>query len=509
VTDFVDFRTRSLAQWSHAVNAREISARELTNAALANIEAHNGDLNAFVALDAESARSQADAIDKRLAAGDVVGPLAGIPIGVKDLENACGFITTYGSAAYINDPPSPRDSVQVQRLRAAGCVVIGKTNTPEFGLKGVTDNASFGITRNPWDTSVTPGGSSGGTAAALTSGMVPLATGSDGGGSIRIPSAACGLSGFKPSLGRVPSGDVTAPSWGALSTKGPMARRTRDVALALDSIVGPYSRDLRSLPAPIAPWSPSLESVRAPKKVAWSPTLGLTQVDPEIIAACQLALQVLEDNGVEIVEVENVFSTSPRDVINTLVSTYIRRSIEKFRGTPAWDLLDPLVVVTAEMARVSISGLDMATAEDNCHRLNWDLCNVLDEAPLLLCPTTSGITPKCFMPATGDEIIKLLMRIEKFSSTDIDASSSLDDTIDWLRSKEPINQPFGTVAGQPVPDWTVMTQPFNLTRSPAGTVCAGFTSAGLPVGLQIVGRQHADLEVLETMAFLEDHLAIA
>jgi len=504
----MDFRTRSLAEWANAVRSRELSARELADVALDNIDAWNIQVNAFVAVDAERARSEADSIDSRLAAGETVGALAGIPIGVKDLEDARGFITTFGSAAHAKDVPSERDSVLVERLRSAGCVVIGKTNTPEFGLKPVTDNVTFGITRNPWDLNVTPGGSSGGSAAALAIGIVPLATGSDGGGSIRIPSAVCGLSGFKPSLGRVPSGDPSAPSWGALSTKGPMARRVRDVALALDAVVDPYSRDLRSLPPPATRWSAPLDSPRAPVRVAWSPTLGYMQVDPEILAVCEQAVKALAASGVEVTEVDRVFTTDPRNVISTLVSTYTLRNVERYRGTPFWDQLDPLVVITAEMARATVSGLDMVAAEDGCHRLNWELCDVLDVAPLLLCPTTSGMTPQCFMPTNVDEIIEIFTQMGTFDVTEIDPSVDIDVLFDWLRSKQSINLPFGTVAGQPVMDWTGMTQPFNLTRSPAGTVCAGFTSDALPVGLQVIGRQHADLEVLEAMAFLEDLLAI-
>jgi Asp-tRNA(Asn)/Glu-tRNA(Gln) amidotransferase A subunit family amidase len=504
----VDFRTRSLAEWANAVRRRELSARELTDAALNNIDAWNIQVNAFVAVDAERARAEADSIDARLAAGDTVGTLAGIPIGVKDLEDARGFVTTFGSVAHASDVPAERDSVLVSRLRSAGCVVIGKTNTPEFALKPVTDNVTFGITRNPWDLNVTPGGSSGGSAAALAMGIVPLATGSDGGGSIRIPSAVCGLSGFKPSLGRVPSGDPNAPSWGALSTKGPMARRVRDVALALDEVVGPYPRDLRSLPAPVTRWSATLDSPRAPVRVAWSPTLGYTQVDPEILAACEQAVSALVASGVEVIEVESVFTTDPREVLSTFVSTYTRRTIERYRGTPIWDQLDPLVVIIAEVARATVSGLDMVGAEDACHRLNWELCDVLDDAPLLLCPTTSGITPQCFMPTNVDGIIDIFTQMGTFDLSEIDPSIDINALFDWLRSKSSINLPFGTVAGQPVMDWTGMTQPFNLTRSPAGTVSAGFTGGGLPVGLQIIGRQHADLEVLEAMAFLEDHLAI-
>jgi aspartyl-tRNA(Asn)/glutamyl-tRNA(Gln) amidotransferase subunit A len=232
------------------------------------------------------------------------------------------------------------------------------------------------------------------------------------------------------------------------------------------------------------------------------------EVDPEIHAVCEHAVKALAGAGVEVVEVDTVFTTDPRNVIATLVSTYTRRNIEEYRGSPYWDKIDPLVIMSAEMARATVSALDLVAAEDACHRLNWELCDLMDDIPLLLTPTTSGIPPQCFVPARVDEVIALLTQTSAFDLADIDPTVDIGAILDWLRSKEPINLPLGTVAGQAVMDWTGMTQPFNLTRSPAGTVCAGFTSGGLPIGLQVVGRQHADLEVLETLAFLEDLLAI-
>ncbi|HEX9259460.1 MAG TPA: amidase, partial [Acidimicrobiales bacterium] len=229
-----DFRHVSLPDLAEQVRRREVSARELVEHALARIDALNPRLNAFVAVDADDARAQAAAVDERIVRGEDVGPLAGIPIGVKDLEDARGFVTAKGNAKYAVAPPAEADSVQVARLRAAGCVVLGKTNAPEFGLRAETDNPVFGITRNPWDPSRTSGGSSGGSSSAVAAGMVALATGSDGGGSIRIPSAATGLSGLKPTQGWVPAGDASAVSWQDLSTRGPMARRVVDVAFALD-----------------------------------------------------------------------------------------------------------------------------------------------------------------------------------------------------------------------------------------------------------------------------------
>ncbi len=244
----IDFRTTPLAELARSVRTKEVSARELTQAALDRIRRLDPLYHAFVAVDDERALNEAAAIDARIADGGDPGPLAGIPIGIKDLQSAVGYTTTYGSALHADDPPATADDPFVARMRAAGCVIVGKTNTPEFGWMGNTTNSVFGPTLNPFDPSRGPGGSSGGAAAALAAGMVPLATGSDGGGSIRIPSACCGLSGMKPSLGRVPAGGPNPPGWIDLSTNGPMARRIADVARALDVAVGPPHRPARPPP---------------------------------------------------------------------------------------------------------------------------------------------------------------------------------------------------------------------------------------------------------------------
>jgi aspartyl-tRNA(Asn)/glutamyl-tRNA(Gln) amidotransferase subunit A len=228
------------------IRTGEQSPLEAVDAALERISRIDPDLNAFCELRADDARAQARAVGARLARGEAVGPLAGVPIGVKDLEDATGFRTTFGDPAHASDPPATHDSVEVARLRAAGAVVVGKTNTPAYGFHAETNNLVFGPTRNPWAPARTCGGSSGGSAVAVASGMVTLATGSDGGGSIRIPSETCGICGFKPTHGVVPSGDDAAPTWGHLSTRGPMARTLPEIAFALDVVKGISNRDLLS-----------------------------------------------------------------------------------------------------------------------------------------------------------------------------------------------------------------------------------------------------------------------
>jgi aspartyl-tRNA(Asn)/glutamyl-tRNA(Gln) amidotransferase subunit A len=459
----MDFRRTSVSVLAADVAARRTSARELVEAALARIDEVNAQVNAFGAVDGEAALAEAAALDERIAHGDDVGPLAGIPLGVKDLEDAAGFRTTHGSALHAEDPVATLDSPLVERLRAAGCIVVGKTNTPELGHKADTTNPLFGSTGNPWDLSRSAGGSSGGTAAAIAAGMVPLATGSDGGGSIRIPAAVCGLSALKPSLGRVPMGGMEPPGWADLSTRGPMARTIRDVTHALDAVVGPDPTDLRSLPMPDASWTRSLQDLNAPRVVGWAPTLGYVEVDREVAAVCEAAVQRLADQGTEVVEIDPVFDEDPVRAWLTLAMAAGERSLGHLRGTPDWDLIDPGHRSAIE-AFGQVSGAELLAANDACHRANLRLVELFHQVPLLITPTVAGQTG----PAGGN----------------------------------------GTVNGEETPSWVGFTYPFNMTRSPAGTVCAGFTHDGLPVGLQVVGPQHADVVVLRLLALLEDVLAL-
>ncbi|MDZ7734280.1 MAG: amidase [Acidimicrobiia bacterium] len=459
----MDFRKHTVADLAESVREGEVSARELTTAALQRIDHLDGELGAFVALDPEGALDDAAAVDERVAAGDPVGPLVDL-VGIKDLDDVAGFVTTHGSPIHEDDPPAARDSILVGRLRAAGCVVVGKTNTPEFGHRADTTNPVFGATRNPWDVSRSPGGSSGGTGAALASGMVPLATGSDGGGSIRIPSAVCGFTAIKTCLGRVPAGGPTPPNWHDLSVKGPMTRRIRDAALALDAVVGPEPTDLASLPRPAEPWFPQLHEPQPLTRVAWSPTLGYARVDTEIRQVCEDAVRALEATGVEVVEVEGVWDEDPVGVWLTLAASYNRRSIEDHRDTDLWDRFDPLLTAAVDFASAGVGPMELIAAQEAAHRYNVALQAVLAEVDVLLCPTVVGQTPR-----SGEQ---------------------------------------GTVDGEPLENWVGLTYGFNLTRSPAGSVRAGFTADGMPVGLQVVGGQHDDLGVLRTLAVLEDLLGI-
>jgi aspartyl-tRNA(Asn)/glutamyl-tRNA(Gln) amidotransferase subunit A len=459
----VGFADLTADEVARRVRAREWTAREATLEALSAIGALNGELNAFVALDEARSLEQADGIDALLASGADPGPLAGVPIGVKDLEDAAGFPTTHGSVLEADAPPALRDSHLVERLRRAGCVVVGKTNTPEYGWTACTTNALFGYTRNPWDTGRSAGGSSGGSASAVASGMVPLATGSDGGGSIRIPSALCGLSGFKPSFGRVPVGGPNPPGWLTLSSKGPMARTIAEIALALDCVVGPEQDDLGSLPRPESSLLDAVGDPGVPVRVAWSPTLGYADVDAEVRAVCERALSGFEQLGAEVVEVPVVFDHDPVVEWLALVAACHARELAPHREHPRYEELHPQLREFAARGE-SVTGVEVVRAFDAFHRWNLALVELFRGVRLLVTPTTAAVAP---------------------------------------REEDGI---YGMVNGTLDPAWVRFTYPFNMTRNPAATLCAGLSADGMPVGLQLVGPQHADALVLRSAAALEAQL---
>jgi aspartyl-tRNA(Asn)/glutamyl-tRNA(Gln) amidotransferase subunit A len=455
----IDFRTTSIEDLARSVRTKEVSAHELTEVALAQIERLDPHYNAFVAVDGERALVEADALDERISAGQDPGPLAGIPLGVKDLQNAVGYVTTYGSALHADDLPATVDDPFVARLRAAGCVVVGKTNTPEFGWMGNTTNAIFGPSRNPYDTSRGPGGSSGGAAAALAAGMVPLATGSDGGGSIRIPSAVCGLSGMKPSLGRVPGGGAHPPGWLGLSTNGPMAMRIADVARALDVAVGPDPTDLQALPRPEASWLAALDDPHVPVRVVYSPTLGYATVDAEVAAACDRAVSVLESLGAEITVQDSVFDADPVDDFLTFTAAATLRTLRPYLGHPRWEEVHPVLRHFVNLAQETTAE-QILQIFDHYHLMNLRLVELFHRSRILVTPTTSAVAP---------------------------FAGELESTVN----------------GERTANWVQFTYPFNMTKSPAATVRAGTSSEGLPIGVQLIGPQHGDLVVLRTAAALE------
>ena len=437
----------TLLSLAEQVRTGRRTARSVVTETLANIQQLNTATNAFIAVDVDRALADAEELDRRVMNDGPIGALAGVPLAVKDTEDAIGYRTTYGSQLWANEPVATRDSVLVARLRAAGCIIVGKTNTPELAAKGTTDNPAFGVTRNPYDRTRTAGGSSGGAAVAVATGMVPLATASDGGGSIRIPASACGLPGFKPSLGRIPDGGPAPVDWHHLTSRGVLTRTMDELIAVLDVVVGAEPTDLRSLPAPSMPWTTEVAAESLPRRVGWSPTLGYAEVDPQIAATCRAAVERLAADGVEIVELPTVFATDPVNTWMTLVASYLKRSV----GGRDQRAMDPEVRGYIGIAD-HVTAQQLIAAEDDCHRINLELVHAFESCDLLLTPTLA------FDPGRIGENDARFVRA---------------------------------------------TYPFNLTRSPVGTIPVGTSAAGMPIGLQIAGPQHADVAVLHLMKHLE------
>jgi amidase len=440
------------------VASRGRSAVEVTEEALARVAARNGALNAIVTL-IPRAIDDARAIDARLAAGDTVGPLAGVPVGIKDLTPVAGLRTTYGSPIYADHVPEA-DAVVVERLRRAGAVIIGKTNTPEFAAGANTWNTVFGATRNPWNPALTSGGSTGGGAAALATGMVALADGTDLGGSLRIPAAFCGVVGLRPSPGLVPQHPVDWV-WDTISVAGPMGRTVEDVARMLQVIAGgspgaPLGQSLRGRDFVAAATRPLGPGVR----VGYCADVARIGVDQSIEATCRQAAFALAADGADVREIACDLSAW-RDTFLTLRAEWF------------------LAGMAGRMDRVDDFGVNVRA-------------NV--EAGLALDPRALGAAHH----ARGQ--LWQTMR-ELFSRVDYLVTPTT------AVPPFPVEQNYPTeVAGRPMRtyvDWFAPTFLLSLTGLPIVSVPCGLDSRGLPVGLQIVGRPQDEEAVLTLAAAVE------
>jgi aspartyl-tRNA(Asn)/glutamyl-tRNA(Gln) amidotransferase subunit A len=391
-------------------------------------------------------------------AGKRIGPLAGLPVGVKDLEDVAGLPTTYGSRPFKDYRPT-KDSVQVARLKAAGAIILGKTNTPEFGYTGLTKNLLFGVTRNPWNLERTPGGSSGGSSAAIASGMVPLVTASDGGGSIRIPACYVGAYGLKPTFGRVPVGPLIAErpmlSWIDTVCYGPLTRTVRDAALFLDVVSGPDPSDPESLPAPGLSYVETLEALPPKLSIAVSPTLGYARVQRDVWREVEQAIDVFRTLGHEVEVIADVFPDL--GVEWAMVGSAETYGLLDDRLEAHRDAWGRAFYEGLQLGK-TVSPSFIARAQRKRAELQAVLARIFARYALLLTPTL----PTEAFPAAGP----------------------FPDAIDG----EPITSALGAVA---------FTYPFNFSGHPAASVRAGFTDAGLPAGLQIIGPRFRDDLVLQ------------
>jgi aspartyl-tRNA(Asn)/glutamyl-tRNA(Gln) amidotransferase subunit A len=440
------------------IRAGKLSPLEVMEATLRRIDAVNPLINAFVSLRREEAILEAKKMTESLAAGADPGPLAGVPIGVKDLEDVQGMVTSFGSIPFKNNV-AQQDSVQVARLKSAGAIVVGKTNTPEFGFTGFTKNRLHGVTRNPWNLERTPGGSSGGSAAAVTARMVPMATGSDAGGSIRIPASYSGCFGLKTSFGRIPLGPSPLLQMNHMWTLGPLTRTVRDSALYLDCVTGDHPSDPDSLPSPSMSFLGALDRSLRTLRIAFSPTLGYARVQEEVMERVEEGVKCFEDMGHRIELWKGEFPDVGETwslLMNADLYGILHQTLDRNREDLGKALVQSLELVKGVTLREQIEAQKTRTA---LNRLLWELFENYD---LLLTPT---------------------MPTEAFAAAGPPPSEVEGHRIPLL----------GAVA---------FTYPFNLSGHPAASVPAGFTASGLPVGLQIVGPRHReDLVVQAAGAF--------
>jgi aspartyl-tRNA(Asn)/glutamyl-tRNA(Gln) amidotransferase subunit A len=380
-----------------------------------------------------------------------LGPLHGVPFHVKDNLYVADSRTTFGSLPSQQNVTT-EDCPAVERLRAAGMIMIGRTNTPEFGWKGVTDNRLFGPTRNPWNRDLTPGGSSGGAAAAVAAGLGPVGIGTDGGGSLRIPASFCGVVGFKASFGRVPN--WPGISGAILRHIGAITRTVADQALVLDLMAGPDRRDLYSLPPAGVSFSAELSNGIKGKRIAYSPDFGYARVEPEVAAICRRAAERFAETGAQVEQIALDWR-DPYETWSVFFFGTAAAAMEQKLATQA-DQLDPGYRRVVEQG-LKLRGIDFANALAARHEI-WDrVRRVYDKFDLLLSPT---------------------LAVAPFRIGQDDADPLAGETLGPLQ-------------------WTRFTYPFNLTGQPAASVPAGWTKNGLPVGLQIIGDRHADLLVLQ------------
>jgi Asp-tRNA(Asn)/Glu-tRNA(Gln) amidotransferase A subunit family amidase len=443
-----------------AVRTADLSPVEVTRTVLDRIDRVNPAINAFCTLVPERALADARAAEDAVMRGEPLGPLHGVPISFKDLTVTAGIRTTFGSTMWRDHVPT-EDAPVVERARRAGAVVLGKTNTPEFGCKGVTDNRIFGATRNPWDLTRTPGGSSGGAAAALAAGLGPLAEGSDLAGSIRVPAALCGVVGLKPTLGRVPR-YPGLNGWTSFSVAGPMARTVRDVGLLLSVMAGLDERDPTSLPLMGDDFARAAGGDISGLRVAWTPDLGHAAIEREVRDICAAAAAAFAGLGGR-VEDAHPPGCEEAEALFVDLTAPVRAAAEMRRPADWEDRMDPILVARIRRAD-GMTAIDYERATHRRTAFTRAVAAFFQGYDLLLTPATA-VAP---FPLTQQYPTEIAGR--------------------------PTTSPLG---------WFPFTYPFAMTGQPAIAIPCGMTAAGLPVGLQIVGRRFGETTLLRAAAAFE------
>jgi amidase len=445
--ELCDLTARDLAA---RIRRKEVSAREVMGAHLTRIERVNPTVNAIVTLVAERALADADRADEAIARGDTLGPLCGLPVVHKDLVDTAGIRTTRGSMFFRDHVPE-RDAMIVARTRSAGAILVGKTNTPEFGAGSQTFNSVFGATLNPYDVRKTCGGSSGGSAVALACGMVPIADGSDTGGSLRNPAAFCNVVGLRPSPGRVPS---DTPSWSPLSVSGPMARTVADLALFLSAIAGPDNGSPLTIDTDGARFATPLDGNVRGARVAWWRGLGGIPVEPEVRRVVDANRSVFEDLGCIVEEdepdfsgVEEAFLALRHLYYHFTCAPLARQRSEWVKEPIRWEISEAERSTGADIGRaIARHAQSFAQSRQFFERYDYFVLPVTQVAPF---------------------------DVDTPYPTEIDGTP-MRTYVDWMRSC-----------------WYV-----SFMANPAISVPGGFTTDGLPVGIQIVGRHRGELDLL-------------
>ncbi|MFX1505521.1 MAG: amidase [Promethearchaeota archaeon] len=453
---------KSAAELAKEIKDGNLSPVEILEAYLNRIEEINPKINAIVTLIEESARKEAKKAEERVGEGKELGVLHGVPIVIKDNIPVRGVRTTYGSKLYENHVPE-EDMILVERLRRAGAIILGKTNMPEFGLIGITDNPVFGVTKNPWNTNKTPGGSSGGSAAAVAAGLCPIAIGNDGGGSIRIPSNFCGVFGLKPHLGRIPRYPAL-PGWETMSVEGPITRTVEDAAIMMDVMTGPDDRDYLCLPSTNVNYHEKLEEDITGKKFAFSPDLGQFVIETEVAKVIRNAVSSFRNLGHEVEEVMVDLVDMGEDFLYQIISE-TAAGLEAFREE--WEKVMYPAYSAFLGLEENLKSVDFVKIQYKRKEL-WEQLRkqVFKKYDFLLAPITA-------VPAFDIEI-----GIGPFE-----------------------------VNGEGIgPTGWLLTFPFNFTGQPAASVPCGFTKDNLPVGLQIVGNRFDELGVLQASRAFEKGL---
>jgi aspartyl-tRNA(Asn)/glutamyl-tRNA(Gln) amidotransferase subunit A len=458
-TDLADCTATELLALYRTAQASPVEA---TQAALARIARHNPTLRAFVHVAADAALASARASEARWQQGAPLGVLDGVPASIKDLILTRGMPTLRGSHTVDVNQAWDVDAPVTARLREAGAVLLGKTATPEFGCKGETNSPRTGITRNPWDPSKTPGGSSGGTAAAVAAGMGPISVGTDGAGSVRIPAAFCGNFGLKPSFGRVPAYPLSP--FGTVAHLGPHTMSVADAALMMNVMAQPDARDWTSLPPEARDHTAGLDDGIRNLRVAWSPTLGYaTNVHPEVAAACAQAVRKLVDLGAHVEAADPGFD----DPLDITCGLWFLGSWTLWNGLSAEQQgrVDPDFRAEAEMG-ATLSALDVARLNLRRGALGSHMRQFMQRFDLLVTPAVSvpafDARPAGHTPLAPDNML----------------------------------------------GWTPFSYPFNLTQQPACSIPCGLTAAGLPIALQIVGPMFGDALVLRAARAFESAMPI-